>query len=95
MKSAFKVGLSLSEYEELTPRELNLKIEVWKENNNERQIESIKNAFYSATFVGKAFAGKLKPSDAIRIIEQIGKDPNEKMSDEKMLNVLKQFVRGG
>ncbi|WMT42851.1 hypothetical protein RE628_11505 [Paenibacillus sp. D2_2] len=83
MKLALRVELSISEYNEITPHELNLHIQAYNERMTYENKERLTAAYLTA---GLARAKKMPDLKKI-----LGEDKPDMQTDEKMLQVVKQL----
>ncbi|MGG3307320.1 hypothetical protein ABER23_07825 [Paenibacillus lautus] len=90
MKAAFTVGLSLSEYNGMTPHELNLFIKGY----NDRLIRDNKEGLTLA-YLTAAWGRTKKLPDLKKILKE--DTSNKQQTAEEMLNIVKQLnaVFGG
>lgn len=82
------MGLSLSEYEEFTPKELNLLAEVYAEKEKEKVESNITFAWLNAYYQRVEKLSPLKEC----LDEALGRTPKgEEMSDDAMLEMVKRL----
>lgn len=84
MKAGFAVGLSLSEYNDMTPHELNLFIKGY----NDRLIQDNKEGLTLA-YLTAAWGRTKKLPDLKKILKE--DKPNKQQTAEEMLNIVKQL----
>lgn len=82
------MGLSLTEYEEFTPKQLNLLAEVYSAKEKEKVEENITFAWLNAYYQRVEKLNPLKEC----IDEAFGKKPEEEeMTDDAMLEMVKKL----
>ena len=95
LKLALRVGLSPSEFLELTPRELQLTIEVYAEKQKQLQNENITNAWLTAMWERCKKMPQLK--EVLNIEQEINTDFNyqkvERIAREKGLKIPPNFYK--
>lgn len=83
MKAAFRIGLSLAEYNEITPYELNLYIQSYNERMSLEHKERLSAAYLTA------YWGRVKKMPDLKKI--LGEDKPKDQSAEQMLAVVRQL----
>lgn len=83
MKAALRIGLSLAEYNEITPYELNLHIQFYNERMSLDNKERLTAAYMTA------YWGRVKRMPDLKKI--LGEDQQKNQSAEQMLAVVRKL----
>jgi hypothetical protein len=86
LKAAILIGVPKSEYEAMTPYELNLAIEAYTERKQAEIEEQV-----TMTWLGEYYhrMKRLKPIN--EILKEMKRSKNKDMSDEQMLDMVKHL----
>jgi hypothetical protein len=84
LKAAILIGIPISEYNDMTPYELNVALEVYADRKHAEMQEQI-----TYVWLGEYYH-RLKKLEPIKnILEKMNKDKNKNMTDEEMLDMVK------
>src|SRR5689334_6431657 len=84
LKAAILIGIPISEYNDMTPYELNVALEVYADRKHAEMQEQI-----TYVWLGEYYH-RLKKLEPIKnILEKMNKEKNKNMTDEEMLDMVK------
>jgi len=79
------LGISVKEYDEMTPRQLALYAEAYKDRREDVQMEIYLSAYLTAGFAGILFSRK---NAKLPAYDQVFKKQKREMTDDEMLKVV-------
>lgn len=83
--AAARIGISIDQYEEMTPYQLNIYIQAYQENKKE-DIEDRITLAYKQAYWTIQWLGKQKPESLDKIL---GKKPKEQSPEDMLKEIMK------